>query len=312
MDDIHQKLGEMLKTCPNVVTSRQRLKAALNDFLSDQPLYVNLLLAAYDEQICKAAGVNDSLDESLVLRYRKRLETRHGLSDEYAQWAVITWFSAFGKMILQTPISKPKVITPKLNLAPEILLPKSILKDVASPLQLSNETPASPVQSNNVHQETYSAPRDNNQRQGMLRDAFRACFRNMKRDSFLIAREYYGNFRLMTEQEKQQGYSHIYPSHYGIEGILQMRMDQIGANGWALTYDNFCVFGKKIGDYLVPYAEIDNVYVLDAVCTIEIISKVNGRIFFDANNGGIEWTLFHHVAGRIGRFLWEAKRIHGH
>ena len=99
MQTVHEDLRKLLQRHSSLINNRGQLKNALRDLWKNKPLYVNLLIAAYDEKVLDAIHQNSTLDNVCLQRLKSRLSQNHGLSDQYAQWAVVTWFLAFEKRI---------------------------------------------------------------------------------------------------------------------------------------------------------------------------------------------------------------------
>lgn len=99
---IYKIIGKQLKNRKDVIKSRQMVKGVLTDCLSDEkPIYTNLLMAAYDEDVIAAILKNDMLNDQLLDSLQQRLVANHGTNEYCACWAIATWFLAFEKQIPQ-------------------------------------------------------------------------------------------------------------------------------------------------------------------------------------------------------------------
>ena len=99
---IYTLIGKQINRRKEVVKNRQAVKGVLADCLSgEKPIYINLLMAAYDENIIAAILNNDILDTKLLTSLQRKMISNHGTNEYCAYWAISTWFLAFEKQIPQ-------------------------------------------------------------------------------------------------------------------------------------------------------------------------------------------------------------------
>lgn len=95
MDEFQKKLMQMIVEQPNCISSRQKLKAMLSDYLPASKMHVNVLLNAFDEDIIqKLSGKSDVT--LVAIRFVKQLMDDYGMTDANAFWAVETWCYLLG------------------------------------------------------------------------------------------------------------------------------------------------------------------------------------------------------------------------
>ena len=95
MDDIQEKVIDILQNNKDVLSDRGKLKGLLADILTDDKMHQNILLNAYDDDFI--SKMNNSSDKTLTaLRFIKELVNNYGISDENAKWSIEVWCSALG------------------------------------------------------------------------------------------------------------------------------------------------------------------------------------------------------------------------
>lgn len=98
MKDAHKQLKLILQRNPKIINNPHQLKSAFNDIWHDNSVCVTLLLSAYNDNIVDCIKHNNVLKEDLLKRLQDSLQ-KHGIQESYAQWAIVTWFLAYGKTV---------------------------------------------------------------------------------------------------------------------------------------------------------------------------------------------------------------------
>ncbi len=98
MEDLYKELRRIFENNPQMFEKRSRLQGILKDCIK-QDLYINLLMNAYDINICDEFNKVNDLDELLINRLNRQLCKKYGVSDGYAKWSIVTWALACNKQI---------------------------------------------------------------------------------------------------------------------------------------------------------------------------------------------------------------------
>ena len=90
MDEVQKKVCRITDIIPNCLSNRRILQSGLSDILADDRLHLNLLMAAYDENIVgKLSGEKDS---TVAANYLVRqLHNSYGFHNSLCVWTVVTW-----------------------------------------------------------------------------------------------------------------------------------------------------------------------------------------------------------------------------
>ena len=100
MKNIHDIIKSHLCKHQDILANRQRLKGMLSDCLAkEKPLYKNLLLAALEEGIDAELIKNKALTDIVMFRIAQKLVDHHGIEEDQAKWAIVTWFLACDKTV---------------------------------------------------------------------------------------------------------------------------------------------------------------------------------------------------------------------
>ena len=73
----------------------------MNDFLSDYPKQMNLLIMLYQMDILKEITPKSVINEGFKNRYIQRMEGEMGITTENAVWAVDMWCTTYMRLINQ-------------------------------------------------------------------------------------------------------------------------------------------------------------------------------------------------------------------
>ncbi len=98
MEDLYKELRRIFDNNPQTLENRSGLQGVLKDCIK-QDLYVNLLMNAYDINICDEFNKANDLDELFINRLNRQICRKYGTNDEYAKWSIVTWALACNKQI---------------------------------------------------------------------------------------------------------------------------------------------------------------------------------------------------------------------
>ena len=94
MDDTQSKVITAIFSNSNALSSRNKLKAVLSDYLMDDKKSINMILSAYDEDVCvKFSSSNDITLTAMKLA--DLLTNDYGYSKDLALWSIQTWLYIF-------------------------------------------------------------------------------------------------------------------------------------------------------------------------------------------------------------------------
>lgn len=91
--------------CPECISNRAKLKGVIADLYPTEKLKINIILAAFDENIAEAISMASQLDDVLANRFIKILNNDYGIGESKARWAVAFWFKYYGVTVLGKPNS---------------------------------------------------------------------------------------------------------------------------------------------------------------------------------------------------------------
>lgn len=90
MDEVQKKVSRITDIIPNCLSNRRILQSGLSDILADDRLHINLLMAAYDENI--VGKLNGEKDSTIAANYLVRqLHNSYGFHNSLCVWTVVTW-----------------------------------------------------------------------------------------------------------------------------------------------------------------------------------------------------------------------------
>ncbi len=98
MNNLYKELRSIFENNPQMLENRSGLQGVLKDCVK-QDLYVNLLMNAYDINICDEFNKVNDLDELFINRLNRQICRKYGTNDEYAKWSIVTWALACNKQI---------------------------------------------------------------------------------------------------------------------------------------------------------------------------------------------------------------------
>ena len=284
MEKKFELIRNKIRQDSTLFSDRQRLKNLLSDCFQNQPLYINLLIMAYDENLSGCLKKFEVLTEPLLKKFRERLIKHNGISADNADWAVIAWFKIFNRKInLETPPAEPQA--PR-----KTSRPVSTTSTVGQP---PISIPTFGVGSGNVPATTQSnkpAKKNKNHsssKMDLLKRVFRQNFGNIPQWAFWNVDDvrwvFNGGHEDICEQMpndselKQIALNVICHGKYSERDIIHLRMNQQCTFGFAITYDSFCTgdsdeyFG--MGNHIIKY--IDMYSGESALQTINVFSSQN-------------------------------------
>lgn len=94
MSDMYLPLKDLTSKYPNAISDRQVLRGLLADFYSDNKLYVNILLMAYDEGLVNEIHSADDVEYFMMQRMSSRLVNNYGISEKLAESVIEAWTGA--------------------------------------------------------------------------------------------------------------------------------------------------------------------------------------------------------------------------
>ena len=90
MDEVQKKVCRITELIPNCLSDRRILQSGLSDILVDDRLHINLLMAAYDENI--VGKLNGEKDSTIAANYLiRQLHNSYGFDNSLCVWTVVTW-----------------------------------------------------------------------------------------------------------------------------------------------------------------------------------------------------------------------------
>ena len=227
-------------------SDRQRLKNLLSDCFQSQPLHINLLIMAYDENLSGCLKKFEVLTEPLLKKFRDRLIKHNGISADNADWAVIAWFKIFNRKInLDTQPADPQTSRG----TPVSKIPTVGRSQVSIP-DFGNSGGNYPVaaQPNKL---TPKNKQHNSGKMDLLKRVFRQnfgnipqwAFWNVNNVSYVFCGRQEDIYEPMPKNDselKQIALKVICHGKYSEADIIHLRMNQQCTFGFAITYDSFC------------------------------------------------------------------------
>lgn len=121
LGDVHETVIHNLKKNPSMINDRQALHNMLDDCLFDNPVGVDLLMMAYDENIIDDAKKYLELIDPQLNKFIEILTNKYSISKVYAAWSIITWYKILEKEV-------PDDIINRINLDSEQLITTKTLQ----------------------------------------------------------------------------------------------------------------------------------------------------------------------------------------
>lgn len=97
--EAHAAIRKAIDSCPEAMSSQQKLKALLRDYLPDNKLFVNMFLMAYEEGLVASISQSEFVDESSYLRYSNILLTSYGVTEDTARETIALVSKVFEKEV---------------------------------------------------------------------------------------------------------------------------------------------------------------------------------------------------------------------
>lgn len=246
-------------------SDRQRLKNFLSDCFPSQPLYINLLIMAYDENLSGCLKKFEVLTEPLLKRFRERLIKHNGISADNADWAVIAWFKIFNRQInLEIKPSEPQA--PKKQPRPASTTPTFGKSQSSIPDFGNGENYTAPTQPN-------KPPKKNKHhssgKMDLLKRVFRQNFGSIPKWAFWNVDNVQWVFNgghedicapMPNDPElKQIALNVICHGKYSERDIIHLRINQQCTFGFAITYESLCTSGEDfigMGNHIIKYIDM--------------------------------------------------------
>ena len=266
MERKFELIRNKIKQDSTLFSDRQRLKNLLSDCFQNKPLYINLLIMAYDENLSGCLKKFEVLTEPLLKKFRDRLIKHNGISADNADWAVVAWFKIFNRQInLET---KPK----------DPLSPKRNPRPVGKPPTVGQSQISIPnfgAGSNNLSATTQTnkpAQKNKNHSSGkmdLLKRIFKQNFGNIPQWAFWnidnVSWVFNGGHEdicapMPNDSElKQIALNVVCHGKYSERDIIHLRMNQQCTFGFAITYESLCTSSEEfigMGNHIIKYIEM--------------------------------------------------------
>ena len=267
MEKKFELIRNKIRQDSTLFSDRQRLKNLLSDCFQSQPLYINLLIMAYDENLSGCLKKFEVLTEPLLKKFRERLIKHNGIRADNADWAVIAWFKIFNRQIkLETQPVEPQTSrrTPRpISTTPTVGQPQISVPDFGVS---SSNVPAT-TQSNKL---TKKNKNHSSSKMDLLKRVFRQNFGSIPQWAFWNVDDvrwvFSGGHKDICEQMpndselRQIALNVICHGKYSERDIIHLRMNQQCTFGFAITYDSFCTgdsdeyFG--LGNNIIKYSDM--------------------------------------------------------
>lgn len=261
-----EQIRNKIQQDSTLFSDRQRLKNLLSDCFQSQPLYINLLIMAYDENLSGCLKKFEVLTEPLLKKFRERLIRHNGISADNADWAVITWFKIFNRQInLETQPSEP--LTPKKNPRPVSTTPTFGQSQIGVPnFGIGGGNVPATTQANKP---TKKNKNHSSGKMDLLKRVFRQNFGSIPQWAFWnvdnVKWVFNGGHEDICEpmpndpELKQIALNVICHGKYSERDIIHLRMNQQCTFGFAITYDSFCTSGEDfigMGNHIIKYIDM--------------------------------------------------------
>ena len=262
-----------IKQEPTLFSDRQRLKNMLRDCFQNEPLYMNLLIMAYDENLSGCLKKFPVLTTPLLKKFRERLIHHNGISKENADWAVISWFTIFGRQINLD--NEEITLNPTSDKYP---IQKSVQQPTNNDTQISNKPIASiPNFGTKISNAPLATQHDNTKKSKNFSSNKFDLLKRIYKQNFDSPRWAFWNVsnfeirnlvildpdrhwqQMPNDSELQKiALNVVCNGQYSERDIIHLRINPQCTFGFALTYDSFCTGGNAIGDNIIKYADISS------------------------------------------------------
>ena len=278
MQKIFENIRNRIRQDSSFFSNRQRLRNLLNDYFSQKPIYINLLMTAYDDNIAEALKKYPSLDTPLLERLSRRLVDRYGINESGAKWAIVAWFKIFNRPIKVD--EKPADPSAQGSPRPGNNLPPGVrsIPNFGPGSKSVQPQPSSKGKPSSKNSSTFD----------LLKRIFKQNFPNVPQwalwEGDITEKT---SLRQMPNDDelKQIALNVICHGQYRANEIIHLRINDQCTSGWALTKDSFCTGGANIGEHTFKYAEINS------------LVEVAPMLWFSDDGG------------RLNNFLEAAKKI---
>ena len=283
-------------------TDRQRLKNMLSDCFAQNLIAVNLLMTTYDENVGNCLKKYPELDDKLLQKFRSRLVSRHGISEDNADWAVSSWYSIFNRKI-SANISKNGEVPKKQSLSHQSPQQTGLISIPNFDSGNSNNYSNKPAKVKNNNSK-------NSRSLDLLKRAYKQNFDSPKWSFWNIHSLALLDFQMpdiyweqMPNDSALQKIALNVVCHgkYSERDIIHLRINTQCDCGWALTYDSFCTGGNDIGDNIFKYSNISS----GSDCMSKILKLTNYSITMEL----MESVKTEPLVSRLTHFLDAAKKI---